>query len=366
MVMNFSLFYPVKRALGNMSATDFFFQITEETSSVNQNITILDLKDEYNRGKIAECLSTVDSLKPWIIGVDIIFEGVKGDQEDNLSLFYVANDMKSKAVWSTKLLDYDNKTKSFTNQLNSFFCDTLALQLGFTNLDDNLERKTIRKMLTVEKLNGKSINSFPLELALTLGDSISIKPNNKLTIDYGTKFNTVPYDSIKFHEDLITNHIVLIGSTTDEADMWSTPIGKMSGVALQAYSLNTLRSHSDINYYSFWTNLLIAFILCYLFEIILDLGFQWLRKRDNVASTLLIDSKLLLRGVTTIIMAIITWIILLVFVYRSKYFDAVLILAALGMLIESRRIYNATIKAFSKKYNWWILRNSLYNNNIFK
>ena len=75
MVMNFSLFYPVKRALGNMSATDLFFQITEETSSVNQNITILDLKDEYNRGKIAECLSTVDSLKPWIIGVDIIFEG---------------------------------------------------------------------------------------------------------------------------------------------------------------------------------------------------------------------------------------------------------------------------------------------------
>ena len=366
LVINISLFNPVKRAMSNMSTTDFFFQITEETSSVNQNITILNLKDEYNRGKIAECISTVDSLKPWIIGVDIIFEGVKGDQEDNLSLFYVANDMKSKAVWSTKLLDYDNKTKSFTNQLNSFFCDTLALQLGFTNLDDNLERKTIRKMLTVEKLNGKSINSFPLELALTLGDSISIKPNNKLTIDYGTKFNTVPYDSIKFHEDLITNHIVLIGSTTDEADMWSTPIGKMSGVALQAYSLNTLRSHSDINYYSFWTNLLIAFILCYLFEIILDLGFQWLRKRDNVASTLLIDSKLLLRGVTIIIMAIITWIILLVFVYRSKYFDAVLILAALGMLIESRRIYNATIKAFSKKYNWWILRNSLYNNNIFK
>ena len=366
MVMNLSFFYPVKRALGNMSATDFFFQITEETSSVNQNITILNLKDEYNRGKIAECISTVDSLKPWIIGVDIIFEGVKGDQEDNLSLFCVANDMKSKAVWSTKLLDYDNKTKSFTNQLNSFFCDTLALQLGFTNLDDNLERKTIRKMLTVEKLNGNSINSFPLELALTLGDSISIKPNNKLTIDYGTKFNTVPYDSIKFHEDLITNHIVLIGSTTDEADMWPTPIGKMSGVALQAYSLNTLRSHSDINYYSFWTNLLIAFILCYLFEIILDLGFQWLRKRDNVASTLLIDSKLLLRAVTIIIMAIITWVILLVFVYRSKYFDAVLILAALGMLIESRRIYNATIKAFLKKYNWWILRNSLYNNNIFK
>ena len=65
-------------------------------------------------------------------------------------------------------------------------------------------------------------------------------------------------------------------------------------------------------------------------------------------------------------MTIVTLVILLMFVYNNKYIDAVLILAALGMLIESRRIYNATIKAFSKKYNWWILSNSLYNNNIFK
>ena len=140
----------------------------------------------------------------------------------------------------------------------------------------------------------------------------------------------------------------------------------MSGIAIQAYSLNTLRAHSDIKYNSFWADLLIAFILCYLFELILDLGFQWLRRRNNVTSTLLIDSKLLLRVVTIIIMTIVTLVILLMFVYNNKYIDAVLILAALGMLIESRRIYNATIKAFSKKYNWWILSNSLYNNNIFK
>lgn len=159
---------------------------------------------------------------------------------------------------------------------------------------------------------------------------------------------------------------MLIGSTTDESDMWHTPIGKMPGVMVQAYSLNTIRNHSDIKYFSKWTNLLIAFILCYLFEVLIDLGFQRLRKRDSALGHFLIDSKLLLRIATIVFMAIVTWIILLVFVYHSKYIDAVLILAALGILIESRRIYNAAIKALSKNHNWWILKNSLLNNNIFK
>ena len=124
--------------------------------------------------------------------------------------------------------------------------------------------------------------------------------------------------------------------------------------------------NSDIKYFSKWTNLLIAFILCYLFEVFIDLGFQRLRKRDSALGHFLIDSKLLLRIATIVFMAIVTWIILLVFVYHSKYIDAVLILAALGILIESRRIYNAAIKALSKNHNWWILKNSLLNNNIFK
>lgn len=364
--MNLSLFYPVKRALGNMSATDFFFQITHEASSVNQNITIIDIQDEYNRGKIADCLSSVDSLKPWAIGVDIIFDNIKGEPEDSYKLFQTAESMDSKVVWASKLLDYNSKEKTFLDNTKSFFADSLTLASGFTNLDDNMEHKTIRKMLTIEKLNGQNVNSFPMAVALALGDSISCQPWKMLTIDYGTNFTIVPCDSVEKYKELITNHIVLIGSTTDESDMWLTPIGKMSGIAIQAYSLNTLRAHSDIKYNSFWDNLLIAFILCYLFELILDLGFQWLRRRNNVTSTLLIDSKLLLRVVTIIIMTIVTLVILLMFVYNNKYIDAVLILTALGMLIESRRIYNATIKAFSKKYNWWILRNSLYNNNIFK
>ena len=119
-VMNLSLFYPVKRALGNMSATDFFFQITHEASSVNQNITIIDIQDEYNRGKIADCLSSVDSLKPWAIGVDIIFDNIKGEPKDSYKLFQTAESMDSKVVWASKLSDYNSKEKTFLDNNKSF------------------------------------------------------------------------------------------------------------------------------------------------------------------------------------------------------------------------------------------------------
>lgn len=364
-ISGLSLFSPVKRALSDMSTTDVFFQITNKSSQVNQDITIVDIKDEYNRGSIAKCISAVDSLKPWVIGVDIIFESIKGEPEDNYNLFQTASNMSSKTVWATKLLDYDPTSQSFINLSGSFFADSLAVVSGFTNLDDNLENTTIRMMLTEETLDGHNVHSFPVAVAMLLDDSIALKPNSKLSIDYSAKFTTVAYDSIANNKDLIKDHIVLIGSTTDETDMWHTPIGKMSGVMVQGYSLNTIRNHSDIKYFSKWTNLLIAFILCYLFEVLIDLGFQRLRRRDSAIGHFLIDSKLLLRVATIVFMAIVTWIILLVFVYHSKYIDAVLILAALGILIESRRIYNAAIKALSKNHNWWILKNSLLNNNIF-
>ena len=365
-VNGLSLFSPVKRAMSDMSTTDVFFQITNKTSEVNQDITIVDIKDEYNRGKIAESISAVDSLKPWAIGVDIIFESIKGEPEDNYSLFQTVSNMKSKTVWATKLLDYDPINKSFGSQSGSFFTDSLVVWTGFTNLDDNLEHTTIRKMLTVENLDGQAFYSFPVAIAKLLDDSIPFEPTNKLSIDFGSKFATVPYNSVSHYKDLITDHIIVIGSTTDESDMWHTPIGKMSGVMVQAYSLNTVRNHSNIKYFDKWTNLLIAFILCFLFEVLIDLGFQRLRKRDSDLGNFLIDSKLLLRLVSIIFMAIVTWGILMVFVYHNKYLDAILILVALGMLIESRRIYNAAIKALSKNHNWWILKNSLLNNNIFK
>lgn len=359
-VMNLSMFDPFKKAMGNMSSTDFFFQVAHKGSDVNQDITIVDIKDEFNRGNLAKALATIDSLQPWVTGIDVIFAGMRGEPDDNLALFETAMNMSENTVWAVKLLDYDVENKSYAGRWTSFFADTLGLRMGFTNLDDNFEHTTIRKMLTMEGPADSLVKSLPVEIASVL-DTLSLKPYKKLTIDFTPKFNVVPIDSIDNYKELITNHIVMVGSASDESDMWSTPLGKMPGVMLQAYSVYTIRDHRNISYASTWLNIIVAFILCYLFELIVDSGSRGLTNIDKAWSLFGLNSCLFTRVVSIIFLFLVLWGILLIFIHKSVYLDAVLILLFLGFVLESRRIYNAAINALSRKHNWWILKNSLNN-----
>lgn len=71
----------------------------------------------------------------------------------------------------------------------------------------------------------------------------------------------------------------------------------------------------------------------------------------------------MLRIVTIVFMALVTWGTLSLFIHHSTYVDAILILLVLGVLSEARNIYIGAISALSKNHNWWILKNSLFNNN---
>lgn len=363
-VMSFPIFDPLKDAMSDMSMTDYFFSLADKNSDVNQDITIVDIKDEANRGKIARIIATVDSLEPWAAGVDITFKGIKGTPEENEALLEAALNASDKVVWATQLVDYDFDKKTYAEKRSSFFAEELGVKEGFSNLDDvNYNHKTIRKMFTLVDGDKGVLASFPVAVAQTV-DSTEVKPNKKLTIDFKTKFVVVPFDSIKNNEELIKDHIVLVGSTTDEGDMWKTPLGKMPGVVLQAYSVYTVRDHNDIHYASFFVNLLIAFVLCYLFELLVDLQNRWLTSHQNEPWAIFLSrSYLLLRVVTIVFMALVTWGILLLFIHHSSYVDAILILLLLGLLSEARNIYIGAIWALSKNHNWCILKNSLFNTN---
>lgn len=362
-VMSFPFFDPLKQAMSDMSMTDYFFSLADKNSDLNQDITVVDIKDEAGRGKIAQAIATVDSLEPWAIGVDITFKGIKGTAAENEALIEAALKAGDKAVWATQLVDYDFEKKTFSQKRSSFFAEDLGVKEGFSNLDDvDYSHKTIRKMFTSVDGNQGKLASLPVAIAQTV-DSSNVKPNDKLTIDYKTKFVVLPIDSIPTHEELIKNHIVLIGSTTDEGDMWKTPLGKMPGVVLQAYSVYTVRNHSHIHYTSYLVNLLIAFVLCYLFEVLVDVQNRWLSRKKSAWAVFLSRSYLLLRIVTIVFMALVTWGILSLFIHHSTYVDAILILLVLGVLSEARNIYIGAISALSKNHNWWILKNSLFNNN---
>lgn len=146
-VMSFPFFDPLKQAMSDMSMTDYFFSLADKNSDLNQDITVVDIKDEAGRGKIAQVIATVDSLEPWAIGVDITFKGIKGTAAENEALIEAALKAGDKAVWATQLVDYDFEKKTFAQRRSSFFAEDLGVKEGFSNLDDvDYSHKTIRKM----------------------------------------------------------------------------------------------------------------------------------------------------------------------------------------------------------------------------
>ena len=362
LVDSFTALDPWKKITGNLSMTDFFFKVGYDYSDVNQDITVVDIKDEFKRGNIARTIAKVNSLHPWITGVDIVFKGLKGKPESNQLLAETAEHVGDSVVWVSRLEDYDQDKKAFAGKVSSFFADSLGVKEGFANLDDNFEHKRIRNMLTIEGLGNGMMPSFPLTIAQAL-DTIEIEPHKKLTIDYAKKINIVPADSIDACEDLIKDHIVLIGSTTDENDKWDTPLGKLPGVVIQAYSVLTARDSRDISYASLWTNMLIAFVLCYIFTLLINACAHWSISSNTAFGQFLVDSLLLNRILSLVFLGLVAFGILELFLYYHVYVDAILILLLLGFVIVVRPIYIAAVKALSRRHNWKFLKNSLFNTN---
>ena len=138
-VTKFTALDPWKKITGNLSMTDFFFKVGYDYSDVNQDITVVDIKDEFKRGNIARTIAKVDSLQPWITGVDIVFKGLRGKPESNQLLMETAERVGDGVVWVTRLEDYDHDKKAFAGKVSSFFADSLGVKEGFANLDDNYE-----------------------------------------------------------------------------------------------------------------------------------------------------------------------------------------------------------------------------------
>ncbi len=360
-VISLPVFDPLKKAMGNMSSTDLFFKIGERGSEVNQDITIVDIGDEYNRGNIARIIARVDSLKPWVMGIDVMFQNIKGEPEDNIALFETAMTVAPTTVWASKLLDYDSGKGTFGDEEVSFFADTLGVSKGFTNLDDDLENLVIRKMLTVETLGDEQVMSLPVAMATALGDSLNVKPHDKLTVNFNSRFVVVPADSLLHYKELIAGHAVIVGTTTDQSDHWNTPIGKIPGVVLQAHSLNTMRNHTQIGYAGWWVNLIVAFVLCYIFSVVVALYNKGMGRVKAPLGVFLYESQLPMTVITLVYMALVTWMIMLVFLYRNYYLDSIFILVCLGFVLQSRLIFKGFIKSMGRKHQWCIVKNSIFN-----
>ena len=352
LTVNVSFLNPVSRAYSNLKFSDMYYQIMryDQKPDTSDLVTIVDMTELHERGDLAELLTQIDAMEPAVVGVDVIFQGLKDDHTGNGLLIDALRGLESKTVFGNKLLDWKLDRGCFTNLLRSFFCDSVDIEEGYTNFPDNMEKNTIRNFTTEQKMNQTTCFSFPFTIAKMFDNSIS-KPADNSYIDYGNYvFRIVSPDQLDDNEDYINNHIVIVGALAEEADAHRSPIGKISGVEIQSYILETLLQRKDIHNAPAWMSWVVALILCLLFELFFQLVIDWVNKHNkNMFLVFLLKSTLLTTIILAIGLTLANWICYLVFKHTHLYLDATLILSLMALVVIARFYYAGIIAAIRTK-----------------
>ena len=362
---NLSILDPVADALDEFSITDVFFEIEnnkEENIETSDLITIVDMTDLHNRGDIASLMQEIGLHNPLCVGIDLIFEGEKDDSIGNKELVEAVNNLGETAIYSKKLTDYSGETDKFANRVSSFFTKDIEVQEAYTNLVNDMSSTRVREFTATQQEGETESISFPAAIASRFDTTLVSNHKDSYLINYrNVKFPVVKFDEIQEKADLIDGHIVLIGTMTEEQDMHMTPLGKMPGIEVQAYSLLTLLEHKDLQELPLWLSILITFVLCYLLEITIDAVPRCVEKSTKIPIVFLRESGLITALLILLWVIVVTWLMFYSFTRWNVIIDGGVLLASMALVCEGRELIEATIKTLSTKYNWKYLKNSIFS-----
>lgn len=363
--VNINFLNPITESVENFSITDVFYEIENSQTDKDecQIISIVDITDKYARGDIAEVLANIAMCEPKALGVDIIFEGIKDDNVGNDLLKEVVKMLPTNTVFATKLIDYNSEADEFTSSVSSFFADDMGIKEGFTNLNDNMSGSKIRDMSTQKIKCGEVYDSFSVRLSELCGISV---PNKG--VDFNSRINyknvdfpIIPADSIYENIEYIKDKIVLFGTIREEADMHSTPIGKMPGVKIHAYSLLALLENQEVVEVNDTLLFVITILICWLLEVCICGTYIILRKRNSVLAMFLADSDIV-RDIMIVIGLFVLYLSLFIlFASKNIIIEGALIFGCMAMLSFAIETYGVIVNVLYNKYQWeWLGKISNY------
>ena len=362
--INISFLNPIANAFDDFSVSDIFFEIQNDESKakVNDMITIVDMTELNSRSDIACLMEEICSCNPLVVGVDLIFEGKKDDSLANKLLKESVIAMGNKAIYSTKLVDYNSAEKNFTRCIQSFFLEEMTVTEGYINLNDNMEKRCIRDFSLSQRLNNVTILSFPAQIATYFNDSLKRLESQDMLINFkNERFPVVSYDNILKKRELIEDHIVLLGAMSEEQDMHNSPLGKMSGLEIHAYSLLTLLEQKNIKKVPSWIDLILTFLLCYILELIIDIVWQCVKKKNNWTFFVFLKESNLINIITLFLgLLVVCWLTYYLFVRHSLIVSGGLIMGVMALTCEGRNILMSAVKTIKHRNpNSKIIRKSL-------
>ena len=264
-IFNLSFLGPVKRALKSLKMTDIYYQISQSVGEPEESqlVTLVDMTELISRRDLAQTLEDIESCDPKAVGVDMIFQGLKEDTVGDEWIRNVANGYDN-IIFSYKLIDFDPKEQKYTQTVKPFFAADVEERLGFTNMPRSDLYDDIKRVVPVGRtLNDSVVPSFVSQVVNRFADqeAIKIKPKD-ITINFRpTKFVVLQPEDVVAHPELITDRIVLFGAMNEEGDMHYTPLGKIAGVELLAYAVQTVLKQQEVKSPPEWLTWVLSFLI---------------------------------------------------------------------------------------------------------
>ncbi len=343
--LNISFLNPIAVAFEDFSITDIFYQMFDATGNPRKSkiITIVDMTELRDRSDIAMLIHEIEDLHPKVLGIDMVFEGLKCDSAGDNMIRDVAKEYDN-TVYSYKLLNYNRG--QYTTEVHSFFTPVIRVTEGFTNFERKLYGGIKREISIGQKTMSKIKPSFSLLTANKYAEEQVMQlEDRQFQINYTpTDFNEISYKEISETPELIEDRIVLLGATKEEVDMHYTPLGKKPGVVLQAYSIETMINQKEIHTASIWEIISITFIMVFLTELIQVAYENYIEKRKNVFIRFFGSTEMALNLLTFLLMFVWLSIFFLLFYWFQYSINLLWAFSGMAFLDTSRQFYDTLIK----------------------
>lgn len=335
---------PIRRAVSEFSFTDIYYEIQRETSTVDTNrvITIVDITHQETRSSIAQTLMDIESCEPKVIGVDVCFDNEGEDWAGNDSLINVAETYDN-IVFALRLYDWSGDEMGWATAGHSFFQAFLPITEGTSNVPRALYDNLKRKVSLYELYEGKPQPSFARQIVnMYAGKDVFGDRTDDVNINFSpTYFRVLQPGEVKEHQELIEGQIVLYGAMHDSGDMHWTPLGRMAGVELWAYGMQSIIDRKEVQTIPLWLLCVISLLVIFFVEILQSGYLARTQSSKSVFVKYIVGSTYFLTVLTFLFTSVLLGISYLVFNKFFISFNMAWALTVITFLGTSRSMYTA-------------------------
>ncbi len=351
--MNFSIFSPVKHIMEDFSMTHFFYEIGRKEPQQNNLITIVDMTDLVKRGDIARVMRQIEEAEPAVIGVDMVFKGERADSIGNQEIAQVARDYDN-IIWSLRLDNNISIEEGYNYYYRSFFIEETGAKEGVTNMVGSKLGRMKAKLSHGWRIDDQILPSFITAVVnYYAGEELLPIDEKDENINYRpTRFEVVDWKDVEEKSDLLADRIVLFGAMHDDVDMHITPLGKMAGLQVLAYAVQTAFDRENtIREVSGFKLFIYSFLIVMITFILRSRRVQWVNARKNPLSRLILGFPVVGSFISFLWVALLMGGAYLLFDVYDISFNLTYAFSAIAFLGTAENSYNIIRNYINEKVN---------------